>query len=97
MHVLLEEFKEIYLHAKMSLSTFKQYRPEHIVLAFFTKFRQCLCEKYENSVLLMNVVNCHVSDDRKAKSVDELVNHTLCDNLLIVCVLNVVSRDLFTK
>ena len=62
----------------MSLSTFKQYCPEHIVLAFFTKFRQCLCEKYENSVLLMNVVNCHVSDDRKAKSVDELVNHTLC-------------------
>ena len=35
-------------------------------------------KKCENSVLLMNVVNCHVSDDLKAKSVDELVNHTLC-------------------
>ena len=86
MYVLLKEFKQEHTHAKISLSTFKRYRPKHIVLFSSRKFRQCLCENCENNVLLMNVVNCHVSKSLQAESIDELIKLTLCSRFKRQCI-----------
>lgn len=91
---LLQDFKKAHPAAKMSLTTFKRRRPQHIVLSSSRKFLQCLCEKCTNIMLLVYVLNPflekrtdqvdgqirRVRMTDKISDVEDLVERTLCEN-----------------
>ena len=74
---LYEDFKKKNPSYKISLTTFARRRPSHILLSSSRAFLQCLCEKCENPMLNMKVLNTFLQV--KIKHVDHLVEQTLCD------------------
>ena len=74
---LYEDFKKKNPSYKISLTTFARRRPSHILLSSSRAFLQCLCEKCENPMLKMKVLNTFLQV--KIKPVDHLVEQTLCD------------------
>ena len=89
---LFYEFHAFHPNQKVSLTTFKRRRPNHVALSSSRKFLQCLCEKCTNVMLLMSVLNPFLkkkSDDKalteKVTNADDLVQKTVCENVTRAC------------
>lgn len=72
---LVVEFKKLHPRYKCSFRTFRRRRPQHILLSSSRAFLQCLCE---SCCLKAGEDQC-----LPLKSVDELVQSTLCKKPLL--------------
>ena len=60
--IFFKDFVSKHPNLKVSLSTFKRYRPKHVKIMRFNKLIQCLCERCENVKLEVKALNCAGAD-----------------------------------
>ncbi|XP_070200577.1 uncharacterized protein [Littorina saxatilis] len=75
---LFGEFRKKNPQYKISLTTFKRRRPQHILLSSSAAFRQCLCLHCVNPMLKAQRINPFLPHDLKIKHEDDLVERTMC-------------------